>query len=318
MLKIGLIGAGWHATADHAPALRHCADSDEFRGRVELSAVCDIDRAKATDVADRFGFRRAYDSVEAMLPDVDAVLSIIPAAALAATLEPILRHRLPVLIEKPLGRDLGEARLIAATLAGHPHMVSLNRRFDPAVTIARQWLARQSAPRVVHGIMMRVDRVEPDFAWSTGIHLTDLLCSVAGPLRITRGRRDRVKRLAQLAGGGGSGMRGVIEISPTAGRVEEMVHVLGEGWSVQIGTGSRQPWRVLCRRGDDVEVDAAVDPATPAFIRSGAADETAAFLRSVLNTAPLSPTAADAMPGTELAAALQAMEDTPTYHGMPQ
>src|SRR5215207_5235870 len=105
MLRIGLIGAGWHATADHAPALRYCADADEFRGHVELTAVCDIDRAKAIDVAGRFGFRRVYDSVDAMLPDVDAVLSIVLPTALIATLEPVLRHRLPVLIEKPLGRD---------------------------------------------------------------------------------------------------------------------------------------------------------------------------------------------------------------------
>src|SRR5688500_14652186 len=83
MVRIGLIGAGWHATADHAPALRHCADADEFRGGVELTGVCDIDCAKATEAATRFGFRRTYDALDAMLPDVDAVLSIVPPAALA-------------------------------------------------------------------------------------------------------------------------------------------------------------------------------------------------------------------------------------------
>src|SRR5688500_1110367 len=181
MLKIGLIGAGWHATADHAPALRCCADGAEFLGRVELRGVCDIDFAKAADVAQRFGFRCAYDSLEAMLPHVDAVISIVPPAALTATLETILQHRRPVLIEKPLGRDLNEARRIAAMLDGHPHMVSLNRRFDPAVQIARQWMAERSPPRRTLGTMWRRNRVEPDFAWSTGIHLTDLMCFLLGP-----------------------------------------------------------------------------------------------------------------------------------------
>ena len=313
MLRIGLIGAGWHATADHAPALRHCADSDEFHGRVELSGVCDRDRAKATGLAERFGFRRVYESIEAMLAEVDAVLSIVPPGALATVLETIMQHSRPVLIEKPLGRGLTEARRIAAMLAGYPHMVSLNRRFDPAVQIARQWIAKQpSPPRLFIASMIRRDRLEADFAWSTGIHLTDLLCFLLGPLKLTRGPSG-VERFGIV--GGDVAIKGSIEISPAGDRVEECVRVIGaDPWYVHIDTGTHQPWQVWCNRGEDTELDETGDPATPTFIRNGTADETTVFLRGVLSGDIPGPTVAAAMPGTELAAAMQALNDAPPYH----
>ena len=316
MLKIGLIGAGWHAVNDHVPALRHCADDEEFRGRVELTGVCDIDAAKAADAAARFGFRRAYHSVETMLGDVDAVLAIVPPAAMLTTLEAIVQRSRPALIEKPLGRDLDEARTIAAMLDGHPHMVSLNRRFDPGVQIARQWLAKQSPPRNLLAIMSRRDRTEPDFAWGTGIHMTDLLCFLLGPLKLARGRRDGINRLGIFERS--CGVEGSVDIRPASGRVEESVRIVGDDWDCVVETGTHAPWQVLCVGDNAVEVNVEADPATPDFIRNGTADETVAFLRGLLNGRMTGPTVADAMPGTELAAALQALDESTAYHGNPR
>ena len=317
MLKIGLIGAGWHATADHAPALRHCAASEEFRGRVELTAVFDIDGAKAANTAKRFGFRRAYDSVETLLADVDAVISIVPPAAMATTLASIIQHTRPVLIEKPVGRDIIEARRIVGMLDGHPHMVSLNRRFDPGVTVARQWLAQQSPPRVVHGIIMRRERHEADFAWSTGIHLADMLCFLAGPLRFTGGQRKRFELAGSLRGdtAGGGKIVGRIQLWPVTNCVQELIHIAGEGWWVRIEIGTHQPWRACCHRNGADEIDATADPETPPYIRNGTTDETAAFLRGVMTNQWTGPTLADAIHGTLIAAELQDLHDAPAYHG---
>jgi hypothetical protein len=95
-----------------------------------------------------------------------------------------------------------------------------------------------------------------------------------------------------------------------------MVHLAGTGWAIKIVTGTHQPWRVHCWHGRAVEVDAAADPATPSFVRNGTAAETAAFLRGVLDDDLRGPTVADAMPGTELAAAMQAVGEAPAYHGI--
>src|SRR5687768_9716375 len=127
MLRMGLIGAGWHAATHHAPALRQCAAEPEFSGAVELLAVCDPDAARAAEVARGFGFRQGYGSIQAMLPEVDAVISIVPPAALLPTLTHVLHYRRPVLIEKPVGTHLGETARIGEMLHAHPHMMSLNR-----------------------------------------------------------------------------------------------------------------------------------------------------------------------------------------------
>jgi len=314
MLRIGLIGAGWHAATHHAPALQQCAAEAEFRGWVKLAGVCDSDFARAAEVARGFGFRRSYESIEAMLPKVDAVISIVPPAALLATLKHVLRHRRPVLIEKPIGTHLGETARIAEMLHGHPHMVSLNRRFDPAVAIARRWIREQlSPPRAIRGIMARHNRLEHDFVWSTGIHLSDLMCFLVGPLKLINGigaAGTGSGRLGLLEGR--DGICGTIHYHPACGRVDETVHVFGNDWATEITTGTHQPWRVRCWKLGRAELDVAADPTTPEFERNGTGDETRTFLRALLGHVSFAPTVAVAMPGTELAAALQSADAAPS------
>ena len=313
MLKIGLIGGGWHATRQHAPALRHCAGEPEFRGAVELAGVCDVDRTKAEAAAAEFGFGHAYSSIEAMLPHVDAVLSILQPMALLSALPIILRRGrdLAVLIEKPLGTNLDEARRLAQLLDGRPHMVSLNRRFDPAVVMARAWMAEQSPPQAIHGLMARHDRRERDFTWGTGIHLCDLMCFLVGPLRLVGGAGDGggVGKVALLSGA--DDLRGTVHIHPACGRVDESVQVFADDWAVEIVAGTHQPWRVRCWKAGREEINAAAAPDAPEFERNGTAQETRAFLRAALGRAPFAPTVAEALPGTELAASLQAWADSP-------
>jgi predicted dehydrogenase len=313
MLRIGLIGAGWHAASDHAPALRHCAAEPEFRGAVELTGVCDIDALMAAEVASSFGFRRAYESIEAMLPEVDAVVSVVPPEALVAALVQFVRYKRPVLFEKPLGTSLGETERIEQMLEGHPHMVSLNRRFDPAVVMARGWMSAQgSSPRAIHGLMARHNRLERDFVWSTGIHLSDLMCHLVGPLKLI------AARAAAGAGAGRVGllegrdrMCGTINYHPACGRVDETVHIVGDDWATDITTGTHQPWRVRCWRSGRAELDVTADPTAPEFERNGTCDETRTFLRALLRRGTFGPTVADAMPGTALAAALQNADVAP-------
>ena len=309
MLRIGLIGAGGHAQADHAPALRHCADDEEFRGRVALTGVYDIDRPKATALAGQFGFGRTYNTIDATLAEVDAVLAIVPPAAMMATLQTVIQHSRPVLVEKPLGRDLDEARRIARMLDAHPHMISLNRRFDPAVTIARRWLGQQSPPTVVLASMARRNRLEPDFAWSTGIHLTDLLCFLFGPIQLTRAHRRGRSWYGTVERAGKVFMS--IEMRPAADYVDESVKCAGDDWSANFTTGARQPWQVHAHAGQAAPLHSSAGPASPEYIRNGTVAETAAFLRGVLSNEIAGPTVADAMPGTELAAAMQTAKDPP-------
>jgi predicted dehydrogenase len=205
------------------------------------------------------------------------VLSIISPTAQRAALFAILEARKPVLVEKPLGCNLDEAEQLASMLANHPHMISLNRRFDPGVALARQWMSEQSPPRRADGVMLRRNRREEDFIWSTGVHLTDLMCFLVG--------EDKI---------------GDIKIKPACGEVAEYVDVFGDDWSLRIHTGTHQSWRVIASKDQKPLFDKSADESTPGFERNGTLAETRAFLNSVIENQPMSPTAADALPGTRL------------------
>ena len=112
-----------------------------------------------------------------------------------------------------------------------------------------------------------------------------------------------MSRLALLDGE--DDVTGSAHILPCCGRVEERVRACGDDWCVDIWPGGVQPWRVEGWR--DRERDLAVEcpEGEPEFRRSGALNETAAFLGALLWGEPVpGPSPADVMPSAELAAAL--------------
>ena len=183
MVRVALVGAGSHSATQHAPALRMLAERRPEQ--VELAAVCDPMPAKAARVAEQYGFARHVQSLDELSgAALDGLVVVLPIPAMAQATPQFLRRRLPMVIEKPLGRNLSEAREIVAAVeaSGVPVMVSLNRRFDPALRMALEWVRRERlCIRLVEGCMLRSHRAEPDFLWGTGLHLIDALCHVAGP-----------------------------------------------------------------------------------------------------------------------------------------
>jgi predicted dehydrogenase len=311
MLKVALIGAGTHSRTNHAPALR-CFRA-EHPDAVELAGVCDLDAAKAEQFREEFGFGRAFADIDAMLDavEVDAIVAIMPIPAILPVARQIFARGLPVLMEKPPGQDMGEARAVvaAAEETGCPVMVSMNRRHDPALVRARDWMRGLCPLRAIHGVQLRHRRTEASFIWGTAIHVLDLMVHLAGPLRLRTGGvasapfEAGVSRMALLDGE--AGVTGSVHILPCCGRVEERVRVCGEDWCVDIWPGSVQPWRVEGWRDRELDLAEESPEDEPEFRRSGALNETEAFLSALLRGEPLpGPAPADVLPSAELAAAL--------------
>jgi predicted dehydrogenase len=103
--KIGLIGAGWWATANHLPVL---VDRDD----IELASVCRLGAGELQQVKDKFGFTHATEDYKELL-DTAGLKGVVIASphtlhyehALAA-----LKRGLHVLCEKPLTTKASEAR----------------------------------------------------------------------------------------------------------------------------------------------------------------------------------------------------------------
>jgi predicted dehydrogenase len=310
MIRVALIGAGDHSRTHHAPAL---ADFQRSHPGAIRIAVCDRDEARAREAQRQFDFEEHFTDADDLRArfQPDAALLITPVPITLSMVRKFLPDAIPLLIEKPLGVNIEEARLLAEAVmeAAVPAMVSLNRRFDPGFAIARKWLAEQGPLRVVHGNMLRVRRAEPQFVWSTGIHLLDLLCVVGRPMKplttvgSVRASGADIWRLARLDAAEGPAVS--IQIMPNCGKMEESLRLAGDAYCADLWTGTSHPWRVQCYLEGELVLDEQAPADQPLHIRSGSSSETEGFLQAVLGGAPLpGPTVADALASSQVAAAL--------------
>src|SRR5262249_25120503 len=95
--RLGFIGAGWWATANHMPILAQ-------RDDVELTAVCRRGRAELKQLQDRFGFQLATESAEELVnyPGLDAVVVSSPHTLHYEHARLALERGLHVMCEKPM------------------------------------------------------------------------------------------------------------------------------------------------------------------------------------------------------------------------
>src|SRR6267154_2784526 len=182
MIRLVLLGCGEHSRTSHAaPLARYVVQNP---GEIELVAACDLNLDRATEFCREFGFARAYSDVEKMLAteSFDGCVSVMPMARIVEFAVKLLERKIPCVIEKPLGISLQEAeRLALATRqTGTPHMVSVNRRFMPYLSQAKSWAGNIGQLQYVTARQIRHDRIEPDFIWSTAIHVLDALRYLAG------------------------------------------------------------------------------------------------------------------------------------------
>ena len=112
----------------------------------------------------------------------DACVSVMPMEKIGEVGIKLLERRIPCVIEKPLGTSLSAIERLAhvARETQTPHMVSVNRRFIPFLNQARSWMHERGPLRYVRATQIRDQRSEPDFIWSTAIHVIDALRYIAG------------------------------------------------------------------------------------------------------------------------------------------
>jgi predicted dehydrogenase len=123
---ITVIGAGGIVSGAHLPAYR--------KWGLPVAGIHDIDAARARAVAAAFGVPRVHATLAEALAQ-DTVFDIaLPPQALAGVLAQLPRGAV-ALIQKPPGRDLAEARRLAALLAGRDITAAVNfqMRLTPAM-----------------------------------------------------------------------------------------------------------------------------------------------------------------------------------------
>ena len=308
MIKIVLLGAGSHSQGNHLPALAHYAV--EHPGEVELAGLCDLRAEHARAMAARYGFARVYTDLDEMLnkEQPDGCVAITPIPVTREIGLRIMRAGVPLLMEKPPGATVAEAREIVevAEQTGARVMVSMNRRFDPGLRRALDWIAGRPPVEYVRGTIIRHNRTEDAFVEGTAIHPLDAMRKIAGDVRAfetdsweVEGIRWFVVRL-QFEGGA----RGILEVLPTAGCLQEFYELSGPGYHAAAHTIFSGPGRVQCWEGGEKVLDEEPLKGMPDCVRNGAYGETMEFISAIREDRAPHPSPSEVLQTVELCHAI--------------
>lgn len=167
--RIGFIGAGWWATANHMPIL--AARSD-----VEMAGVCRLGRSELDQVQKQFGFRFATEDYGELLAkcELDGVVVSSPHSLHFEHAMAALQAGLHVLVEKPMCTRAEHAReLMRVARAKNRHVVvpygwhykpfiqEAKRRVDAgALGRVEYFMSHMASPirRLLIGQGLRMDR----------------------------------------------------------------------------------------------------------------------------------------------------------------
>jgi len=167
-ISVGIIGAGAIVQIAHLPALMLMPD-------VRVEAICDVDLAKAKQVAARFGIQKSFGDYQCLvsLNSIDAVLVCVPTYLNAAITIAALNTGKHVLCEKPFARNPSEAKLMEETAARQDLIlfIGYNHRYRPESSILRNMIASGELGELWHintGWLRCEDQLELPF-WKTDI-----------------------------------------------------------------------------------------------------------------------------------------------------
>lgn len=311
-LKLVVIGAGGHSTISHGSSL--CELKKRCGEAIDLCAICDLDINKAKSYAEQFDFDRFYGSIDEMLDKEtpDAIVAVTPVGCTAQIVSELLPRGIPLLVEKPAGRNSNEIAGLLELARTHktPHMVSFNRRFIPAVTKANEWIKgniKERPPKFMLARMVRNCRTEPVFVTETGVHLIDTVLHFMGkPLSVTSGRSGFVWN-SQIRFSDGVIAQTII--APQAGVTEETYEIVGQDYCVRIDISKCHVH--IFDHGKEVLSWSAESSAENYDYRGGGFDETGYFIDHVCKKRQIgSPDLSDAYLAMLVAEAIHAENET--------
>lgn len=135
--RLGFLGAGWWATANHIPLFAKRED-------VELTAVCRLGRAELEQIQERFGFRHATEDENELVrfPGLDGVIVSSPHTLHYRHARLALEHGLHVLCEKPMCTRAADAsELVRLACQKNKHLlVPYGWHYVPIVQQAKAWM----------------------------------------------------------------------------------------------------------------------------------------------------------------------------------
>ena len=192
-VRVGLVGAGPWATMVHAPVLAAGPET-------ALAGVWARRPEAAGDLAGRHG-ARAFDRLDDLFEACDAVAFCVPPAVQADLAIRGAAAGKPMLLEKPIARELDAARRLADAVgeAGVPTQLVLSYRYSPAIRAflaeAADFPAFGGRARFLSGALLGGPfatpwRLSDGALLDLGPHVLDLLDAALGRVTAVRAHGD--------------------------------------------------------------------------------------------------------------------------------
>ena len=144
-LRVGVVGAGWWAVANHMPILKSRPD-------VDLVAVCRLGRTELAKVQSAFGISYGSEDFVAMLNEapMEALVIASPHNLHGPQAIAALEKGIHVLVEKPMAVSAADARAIAglAQSKGCHVLIPYGWNFRPYFAAARAFVRSGRSGRI--------------------------------------------------------------------------------------------------------------------------------------------------------------------------
>ena len=193
--RVGIVGAGWVATARHIPGYRTHPDA-------EVAILYDRHPDRARTVAARAGIPRWSVSLDELFDSVDLVSLCTPPWTHAELAIAALQHGVHVFTEKPMAMNADEAASMAGAASDAQRLlcVSHNFLYSRAVRRADALIRRTGQP--TYGVGMQMSSLRRRLpAWYAKLpggllfdelpHMLYTLQHFLGPLRVEHVRATR-------------------------------------------------------------------------------------------------------------------------------
>jgi predicted dehydrogenase len=241
--RVCVVGAtgGWFQKVHHPALLR-------LAGRVKLAAASARQPEGQALVTGKLGFEHAYVDYEEMIEKEkpDFVFLSVADTSTAEMACRILEHKIPLLMEKPVGRNVEDGLRVRAMAdaAGVPVMVAFNRRFTPFILRAKQLAAERGNISQYVCEWLRHDVKSPKELMGSALHCIDTLRFLAGDLASFSGVPSATQYFDKALIASSfyltfkSGAVGTLTHNIRAGRAYERYRIIAENWMVTISQPS--------------------------------------------------------------------------------
>jgi predicted dehydrogenase len=199
-VRVGVAGAGIWGRMHVRAYVQHAS--------AELVAICDLNQARAEEVATDYGIPQHFGNVDDLLDaELDAISVVTPDAAHADITIKAAERGVHVLVEKPLATTVDECERMISAASSHNVilMVDWHNRWNPPIYDAQRCIRNGEIGEVTYIYYRLSDTIYVPtkmLPWSgestvlqfLGSHALDTTCWLIGhrPVRVTCRRKEGV------------------------------------------------------------------------------------------------------------------------------